>query len=657
MRCRLVLVALFGILLCICQTTEANSYSGVLYHWSQQTVSSDKVILFVHGRRLDIPETGPDRKLLEEIFSFKITNFETIGHDEMFGKSTSEVAEYWLYGYYPQQSPEDIAADLARQICSNSALHGKKIAVVGYSEGGLVCWLLDQRYNLVKGGVLLGAPVLGSPLATKSVRDAAVKSIVGNKVGETLSNSLDQWANGSEWLHNNYAETGQSRSQLMLYAGRIKPCSPAKLAYNILDIIGDIGADFLAGTGFESSNRKFAESLALIISHCKWNQRSKSDQESDGVVPVSSATMGAQTQVWEDYDHYDLITGKLDMTLDRATLKWLDQVLQLSPEFAESEVIPNLPEADNNSLSQINLPTLPEINLTLADLSECRFAYVHQGNLALANNQWSTVKEFDLGQQCEYPRFSPNGDSIVFSSQQTVYRISEGLQATPVTAGRYADWSPNGEWMTYESGAGLCTWRFAKQKQYCIVKDVKLICPPLWVTKGLLGRIYFVAQASDGTTNLYVVSPRARNKDLSRVKKVLANCQGLFLARGLVSGVVAISGQKDKYRMSIVSNWLESNISFEITPADATSGESFTWDNFNFCWSTSRNLSLQSAVLDQADEYALYLELPNEIDHNPGIYLFSLTSKIDNFSLNFDYEVSEVVSNACNLDLNPAHKL
>lgn len=673
----IVPIALFSVLLCAYRPSspEANPHpdrssdrgdssvfsnaspGGQLFRWSQQTATSDKVILFVHGRRSDIPATGPSQQLLESTFSFKVINFEFLGQ-ESFGKPTSQLAEYWFYGYYPQQSPEIIAADLAAKIQNHPGLRGKQIAVIGYSQGGLVCWLLDQRYHLIRGGVLLGAPILGTPLSNKPIRDAAVHRIVSARaIADRLINFLDQFTEGAAGFERAYPETGRARSKLALYAGRILS-SP--LNVDILDTFIDMGWAKL-GRMMETSNRRFARFSALVISRCDWRERQTADRQSDGTIPVSSATgVGIQVDsrmIWEEYDHFGLLTGgMLDFALDRATLDWLDQVLHLGPEFAEEDGVPQLPY-DTPAWPNLEIPELPEISLSQADLLSYRFAYIHNGNPAFTNQGWSANYELDMGGSCSYPRFASDGKSLVFTAEtngnSAIYRLTGNPQAEPVVAGRYADFSPNGEWLAYEGAAGLCTWRFSKSREYCLVKNVQLVCPPLWVTKGLLGRIYFVAKAGDGSTNLYVVSPRARNKDLGDVDIVLSNCQGLFLARGLVSGVVAIGKQGDGYRLSIVSNWWQSNISFEIHPAEDDS-ESFAWDGLNFDWYTDQSISIQSAVLDQDDNYALYLELSDEVTETPGIYLFSLIGGLNDFSWDFDYELSEVASHACNLDLNPA---
>ncbi len=654
MRYQLVLIALIGGLLCGYQAIpNNNSYPGVLYRWSGQTVSSDKVILFVHGRRMDISDAGPDLSLLESIFSFKITNFESIGRDELFGQSTSAIAEYWFYGYYPQQSPEVIAADLAQQIQANPDLRGKQIAVVGYSEGGLVCWLLDQRYDLIEGGVLLGAPILGTPLANKPIRDAAVQQIVSERtIADQLINFLNQFTAGAGDLKRDYSETGQPRSELAFYAGRILS---APLRVDVLDIIIDRAK---WGRMMETSNRRMARLTALIISQCRWREQQTTDWQSDGTIPVSSATCGgiANSVIWEEYDHYDLLTGAGGTALDRATLQWLDQVLRLGPEFAETDDLPQLPD-DNSVWPNLDIPELPEINLSQTDLLSYRFAYIHNGNPAFTNQDWSSSYELEMGGNCSYPRFAPDGKSLVFTAEtdgiSAIYRLTGNPQAEPIVTGRYADFSPNGKWLTYEGSEGLCTWRFSKQEQYCIVENVRLICPPLWVVKGLLGRIYFAAQADDGSTNLYVVSPRARHKTLSELDIVTPNCQGLFVTRGWVSGVVAINSVTNGYRLAIVSNVLQANISFEIDLAtDGT--ESFAWDGLNFTWATNQASLIQSAVLDQTDSYALYLEFTDETTGIPGIYLFNLQAELSGTSLNFNYQINEVADCATQLDLNPA---
>lgn len=661
MRCYLVVLVLLGALVCAYRPAEpADAASpGQLWQWSQQAATCNKVIIFVHGRRLDIPTTGPSQALVESIFSFKLVNFESVGR-EYFGKPTSALAEYWFYGYYPQQSPEAIAADLAQQIQTNPKLHGKQIAVVGYSQGGLVCWLLDQRYSLIEGGALLGAPILGSPLADKSVRDDAVHKLVPiESWASKLSNFLDRLSEGSVELDKGYPESGKPKSQLMLCAGQIQPCSAGIFTRNFLDELGNWAA---TGPAWQTSNKRFAEVAALIIANSVWRNNSVTDKQSDGIVPVSSATCNgtANSQVWNEYDHYELLTGAgLELTPDREILNWLNQVLHLGPEFATGDSIPPFPESSSSTFLDLDIPALPEIDLSQTDLLSYRFAYIHDGKLALTNRNWSNQVEFETGGECSYPRFAPNGKSLVFTTDVNgnagIYRLTGSPRPERVVDGRWADFSPNGRWLTYQGSAGLSTYRFSKSREYCLVKNVQLVCPPLWVTKGWLGRIYFVARANDGSTNLYVVSPRARNKDLKDVDKVVSNCQGLFLTRGLISGVVAISQQNDSYKLSVVSNWLQSAISFEISPTqDGMNMFESDWSRWQFDWSTGQCSGFRSALLDSEDQYALYLEMTDQTTNVPGIYLFSFKRELNGFSLKDSYNVNNIVTSACHLDLNPA---
>lgn len=612
----------------------ASASGGKLFRWSGQVVTSDKAIIFVHGYRLDIPTTGPSQQLLESIFSFKVANFEFLGQ-ESFGKPTSELVEYWFYGYYPQQSSETIAADLAAKIQNHPDLRGKQIAVIGYSQGGLVCWLLDQDYHLIKGGVLLGAPILGTPLANKSLRDAAVRRIISvSSISDKLINLLDRFAQEVAGLEQDHSETGQAQSKLVLYAGQIDPCSSAKLTVNFLDSMGDWVTQ---GDRMQTSNRRFAEAGALVISQCAWRGRTATDRQSDGIIPVSSATgvgIGTGSRIWVGYDHYDLLTGRLELDLDRATLEWIDQVLQLSPEFPEEE----------------NIPALPDIEISTPDLlTKAKFAYIQNSSLVLSDADWQEVGRIDSGEPYAYPRFSPDGKSLVFtlSSQDTKQVCQlEGSDITAVTTGWYADFSPNGEWLAYQDAEGLCIIRLADKQPQCVVRKTDLLCPPIWVTKGWVGRIYFISRSADEKTNLYVVSPRARDKELSSVDIVAHNCLSVFLARGAINGVVAVSGDSSRQKFAVISNLLQSDISLELQ--SGSEEMSFSWDKLDFKASIVDPLPIQSAVLDQTDDYALYLETES------GIYLFSITSEWEIDGVNFDYDLSEVCPGAHQLDINPA---
>ena len=642
MRCWFWICSISLLLFLGCSGKNHSGSAGVpgLYLWSRQPTASSqsqKAILFIHGRRGNVP----DQNVLEELFAFKLANLDALGK-ERFGCRTSELAKFWLYAYNPQQPVDQIAADLASAIRANSELSDNQIAVVAYSEGGVVAWLLDQSYEgLIKGGVLLGAPILSTPLAHPAVRNAAIQEIVPSALQDYAISAFETGTLGTEFLQPIHYEDCTAKSDLAMFAGQVEPLNPSH-------IVADLIMGYSALLNDQQPNREAAKLGALLIQHSVWNYTTSCQfpngykdswcLESDGVVPVASALWGAgdNCRIWSSYDHYDLLTGQGALELDQATLDQLDHVLQLMPPF----------------LSGGDIPALPEITITLPmPLSKARFAYTLDGQVYLADKDWSANPISAFG-GASYPRFSPDSSKLVWTQAtadaEGIYLL-EGAAAKAVATtavARYADFSPNGKWLVYQGGDELRIKLLSEQQELCIVKGVELVCPPLWVTKGLVGRIYFVSQSPDGITDLYVVSPRARNKTLSELEMVTPNCSSIFLARGMISGVVASSGTALNPRFTVVSKLLQANISLELQSGVNT--PSFSWDNLSFKIGIADPLLVQSAVLDQSDDYALY------VDTNTGIQLFSITAQMGLNGLTCDYALDEICPGAHQLDINPA---
>jgi pimeloyl-ACP methyl ester carboxylesterase len=615
--------------------------SGVpgLYLWSRQPAhSAPKVILFIHGRRGIVP----DQATLEELFSFKLDNLDLLG-EEQFGCRTSKLAKFWLYEYNSQQPVDQIAADLAAAIRANAELSSSQIAVVAYSEGGVVAWLLDQNYEgLISGGVLLGAPLLSTPLAHPDVRNAAIQEVVPNDLQEYAISVFDSEVLSTEFLQPLYFEDCEAKSDLAMFAGRIDPLNSRHISANL--IMG-----YSTRLNHQQPTREAAKLAALLIQHSVWDYTTDCQfpsgyeedwcHESDGVVPVASALWGTGRyyRIWPDYNHYDLLTGQGARDLDQATLEHLDRVLHLAPEFPEDS----------------SIPSLPEISIFSAQpLAEARFAYVLNGQLILADAAWQSLTTISTEGVSSFPRFSSDGSNLVWTQTVTnesgIYLLKDtDAVATAIASGYYADFSPNGDWLVYQSSDELRIMSLsADQPEQCVIKGVDLICPPLWVTQGLVGKIYFVSRSANGTTDLYVVSPRVRDRELSPVDIVVANCTSIFLARGMINGIVAGSGTVLTPRFDLVSNSLLTNFSCEFQ--NDAEAPLFSWDKLDFMINTPDPVPVRAVTLDQADNFALYVET------DLGIQLFSVTVDIGWKGVYCeDPRWDEVCPGAHQLDINP----
>lgn len=622
MRCLMAVIMCVGwVFACSVPNSEVVAAgNGRLVRWSEQRVDSAKKVVFLPGHVVTADPHGLKPGELMSYFSPKLENLNMLG-TELFGAPTSELVEFWMYGYQSQQDIAKIAADFAAAIAANSHFDNSLVAGVGHSQGGVVLWLMDQRYNMITGGVLLGAPILSTPLVHEQVRDEAVRAVfpVASQVG--LLDVCKDAAEGTAQLQIAYPETGAPRTKLKFFVGYIEP-HPATIIQRNVDLLDALvagGGNFLSGL---RNDRQLLELGAVIIGAAEWGGGSQQDQLSDGAVPISSAIAGvgsAPMSLWEEYDHQDLLSGKGDLELDRETLKWLGEVLQLYPQWVETDLpgTPNRIELDLSARSALDW---------------AKFAYVQDGNLYTTDEDWRRQFRMPIAGVHSWPQFgSADGFltwAIEYEGLSNVY-VWKGQWAELVSfdgKSRYASFSPNGQWLAYQSKANLVVHELQSNQRYRVAQDVDLVAPPVWTVEGLMGKLYFASRNPTGQINLYSVSPRSRDKQLTEVNLVMADSGQPFLVQGPLSGIIAISSQFDgsgqivSQRVVVVSGLAAAHLSVEIRFSDEQTA-AYNEYGREFLIELDYPFGFSSAAFDV--EYG-HLYLVDTEGSQPGVYLFDI---------------------------------
>ena len=534
--------------------------SGRLARWSNQTIESSKKIIFIHGYYRDIRDPhGLTLGQLEIEFSPKLENLDSLG-TELFGCETTELVEYWFYGYNPEQDISKIADDLANLIADNSNFNDAQIAVIGYSQGGVVSWLLDQQHDLIDGGVILAAPILSTPLAHKDIRDDAIKSVypVSN---QPIISVFDQLSGSVEHLQTIYSESGQSRSELLFMIGYIDIPSDNAWTRNV-DLVDAMLAECDSLFGNISNSRQLLEIGSTLIDASEWDGCEEDNCFSDGIVPICSAYPGVSEniQLWPDYDHIDLLSGRGMLELDLATLRHLGEVLDLFPKFAEAD-----------------LPLLPELEIHFSSdniWNWVKFAYVINGQLFVTDEDWNREELVYSGQNY-HPRFGSN-NSLVWTnlnSDNTNICLWQSNDINQISCNNswYANFSSSGDELIYQDGANLAIYTIESDEYRVVVQGIDLIAPPIWVKKNFSAdKIYFANQETDGIINLYSISFNVSNQYLTDTKIVATNCSVPFIAANPFNGVAVISNINEFHQViTVVSGGiLTSSISIDITQSD-----------------------------------------------------------------------------------------
>jgi len=621
---------------------------GHLIKWSKQRISCSKKVIFIHGRFMgEGPDSvGQTQATVEQTFACMLDQLQWVCK-EKFNQPLSELAEIWFYTYNTNQKIDLIATDLVSDIKSSEEFGDATICLVGHSEGGLVTWVIDQQYQVIAGGVLLGAPVLGSPLADYELLDRTARKLLTNTVTDALHQLIDYLIGGSENLVSGYPGTGSAKSKLISFAGRISLPSVPNAWPHVADMIMGILDDYKRGYGIQDSNRQSAEVGAIFINASDWRNGDPLEKQSDGIVPVYSAIYGcSHYQIWDGYDHADLLSGKDDLILSRAVFNWIDYVLDLSFKgvFMEDLEIPHLPEI--------------EINL-ISPLTYTKFVYIQDGKIRLANKNWENFQTISVPGTSSYPRFDNTGSRLVWTQIingfSDIYLL-DGISAKSITCdgvSKFADFSPNGKWLTYQSSSQLVIYHLGDKKQEVVLDGVDLISSPLWITTHLQGRIYFASRDANGQANLYWISPRQRNSQLTNAKSVINNCGVPFWVQGSLGGVLGIQDSTDVDGISIQTIWIISNALSSRFSVEMRYGEnqSISGSGDGIQMELSEYFGFTSAVLDIE---AQQLYLVSETKRDPGIYILDIGSFVLEAEPEFEAIFHLVVESASELDINPA---
>lgn len=621
------------------QSIVTNPGTGRLVRWSDQAADSPYKLVLLPGCVNTNDPNGLNLREMEDYFDQLIKNFGPLGI-ELLGEPIFDRVELWFYGYYPTQPIDKIAQDAVAAIKDNRNFDNSCIAIVGHSEGGVVVWLIDQRHEVMAGGIPLGAPILSTPVADKSVRDAAVKRSFLLADAKLIS-AFDQLAIGTEQLRQSYLETGQPKTRLMFFAGRVKapPATFWQRNLTLLNALAASGDNFFGGA---RSNRDFSKLGAMIIANSDWGNSEKLDDLSDGLVPESSSTLSGQEpySVWPEYDHWDLISGKGDLSLHREMLRWLIKVWGLRRVWIDAD-LPETPDI-------IELPTDVNDSMVWA-----RLAYINaDGQLTLTDESWERLYTLPVAGVHGHPQFDDTGGSLVFdvddNGTSNIYVIS-GSSARQISfdgRSRCPTWSPNEQWLAYQSAGNLVIHQLNKGERYVVASQIdQLIGAPVWTVSRLQGRLYFVSE----TRELRWVSPRERGA--SSTTLIQSDCGRPLMGRGPanLSGLVVISdsGSTDgvtHQRVTIVTGALTNHFSADISYVPDEWNVDYDYAAGRITLWLDRPFSFTEAVYDVTYNH---LYLVGEWDGVCGIYLLDIQAFLDWDRPKSELKLSEFFSLRC----------
>jgi len=595
--------------------------NGRLQKWSHQAQESPKKIIVVQSKVETEDPNGLTLPQAERFFATKINNLNYLG-TELIGMPMFDATELWFYNYYPNQDIAKIATDLETLVSENSHFDNSLIYALGYSQGGVVLWVLDQRCpGRVAGGDVVGAPVLSTPLAQPAVRAEAI-SAVFPVLGKALNHVFENLTGELSYLELMYPETGRPNGDLQFIAGRIAtpPTDVFRRNFNLVDAATSIN-NFLTGV---RDDRQFAELGSYLMQSASWRSGSRDDKTGDGVVPVSSATLDGAVPnvVLEDYDHLDLLSGKGDLVLDRIIAEHIVAVLDLAPKW----VVTDLPET----------PEMIELNDTAdSALAWGKFAYINEidQRMWVADEDWARTFRMPISGEHSWPRFSPDNQSLVFGladgGRANLYRW-HGDWAGPISfdgVSRLADFSPNGQWLAYQADNRLVIHSLTNQRRYPVVSGAELVIPPIWTVENLAGQIYFTHRVSDEAFDIYHVSPRQRDVALSEVECVQTNCRYLFVVRGGPAGIVALSapqalsdGGREQW-ITVISGLASTHLSLRVSTSvdnsDGISGQGWA----DLLLELNHDFDITEIAFDS--QYG-HLYLNDGGGANPGLYLLDV---------------------------------
>lgn len=666
-----LLVAIVWILTILSASASDNSVppnSGRLVRWSGKSNESGIKLIFIHGCDAN-PLSGGNWEKAETRFCTMVNGLNALSK-EQFKMLLSDFVELWFYEYNSNQEINKLADDLANLISRNPSFVDSKIAIIGYSQGGVVLWELMQHHSgLIEGGICLGAPIMSTPIAHKDVRDKAVQKLFP-RLYKLLIPLYDKLAKGTNQLDfHRDMPMPMPPSNIFLFAGLHKPpiysgwlarfATFVRRYTDLLDAMVAAGGNFFTEM---KDPRQFADVMSMIIYRSEWSGGTDWDRLSDGLVPISSAFAGAtreddRRRLFKSYNHFQLLAGQGDFNIERALLDCLDQILGLTSKA----ILP----------FDLDLPPLPELgNLVeqysqTSPLSGAEFAYIRSADqqLYIADKNWQREFVMPMVGINMYPQFHPqkpelvwsidwHGFSNVFMWQKNGVHV---IDMEHVNQNRLASFSPNGKWLAYQSGDELVALNFKSGKRRSLVKGINLASPPVWTAEWLTGKIYFANQSSDGRVDLYQVSPRWRKaRDITEVPPIATNCGSPHLVRGWLGGVITTQSEWDNsgnlivQRIILVSGILKGHYSMEIR-VNATGNNTISSDGRQTILEINQGIRVETVALDRNANCLYFVDT---LAGSPDIYKLELSLLTSDEEISFEALLSKQLEGAGQLDIN-----
>jgi len=316
----------------------------------------------------------------------------------------------------------------------------------------------------------------------------------------------------------------------------------------------------------------------------------------------------------DDYDHWDLMTGKGELTLDRLILEWLDQVLGLTPNWVETD-LPATPD-------KIELPA------DVADaMSWVRFAYINaDGRLTLTDDNWEKSHTLPIAGIHGHPQFDDTGQNLALDIAKgevsNIYVLS-GTVAKQVSFDGKSScpaWSPNDQWLTYQSSGDLLIHRLTSDKRQVVASGIDLVASPVWTVGKLQGRLYFANTHGE----LRWVSPRERRTASTNL--VQSACSKPFMVKGPLSGMIVVGpgAETGSQRVTVVTGLLAKHLSVEVRYDPAK--WNIEQDGVDVVLTLDHVFNFSEAAYDPTYNH---LYLVGEWDGVSGIYLLDIQAFLD----------------------------
>ncbi|MEA1909842.1 MAG: hypothetical protein U9M89_02380 [Patescibacteria group bacterium] len=643
-----VLFLLYALLVSGCGAGEELDLStSNLFKWSNSNQDHTKKIVFIHGRFTVENESslGHSHEQIETMFASKLTDIN-YACGEIYDFNLVDKVEVWLYTYNTHREISDIVADLANDM-ESLGWDGSMVCVIGYSQGGVVTWELDRQYpNSLVGAITLGSPVDGTPLVSPFLVDEVARNVMPSFPEGLLWEAACWLTQGADNIVESREER-ETNNPFLMIAGTIEAKDPSY--YVAETILGGL-EDILESGEVSPGDRNHAQLGATIIANAMWHEETEFNRISDGLVPVSSATYCATvTLIMPNYDHFELLSGKDDMILPRHEFEWIDRILNLSEE-------PEGPEFSGGD----NIPELPVIDIIIFNpLNDARYAYILDDAVWVATDDWQSQKISDSDVSCSFPRFDRSGERLTWTAetedQSFVCMLGNSLTwLSGDTDKSMASFSPNGEWLVYQSDDKLVIYNLESQEEFVVIASgVDLTAPPCWVTNNFLsGRIYFANQNS-GVSNLYWISPRTRDGSIADAEMIIRDCGKPLWVGGNISGIVAIanersSGVVQKQEVSVIADVIGVPITVKLDYGETS--ETMFADLSGISLEVSRYYGFESAAIELSGQSAVaYLV------NSDGIYILDGGMLISESNPpSFDEVFYLLIEGGCNLDINPA---